>query len=221
VNRIDPSGNFTLVDVLTTAFVIVNLASRIYVAASIGYLIGTAIRFTYDEELTLDELVDQSLKVTISLAGGYAIGKGVGWAFAKWIGPLARKLTPIVWQRCGQLGKAAEEYAFALNGVFRNSKTLAELGGSGEYIPDAITQTVLHEVKNVGRLPLETQIKAFAAFCAQTGRKFVIHVRPGSKIDSTVVRELEKQFGAAQRGTKWDIVADVPEDMRITTQLAK
>jgi len=71
------------------------------------------------------------------------------------------------------------------------------------------------------RLQLDDQIRAFAAFCKQTGRKFVIHVRPGTWVDGTVVNEMNKVFSVGTRGSAWDIVSDIPEEMRIVTQLAR
>lgn len=36
-----------------------------------------------------------------------------------------------------------------------------------------------------------------------------------------VVDKLQKIFGTGSRGVKWKIVSDIPEEMRITTQLAR
>ena len=222
VNGVDPSGHeFTLSGILTTTFTIANVASRVYVAYNVGHLIGSGIRFTYDEEMTFDELLDESLKTGVDIAGGWAVGRGVGFAFNRWIGPLTRKLTPLVWQRAHQLGRAAEASILARYSLFKNTKSLAELGGRGDFVPDGISSGVLHEVKNVARLPLDDQIRAFAAFCKQTGRKFTIHVRPGSRVDGTVVNEMQKVFGSGSRGSAWDIVSDIPDEMRIATQLAR
>jgi|GEM_PF-1568003 len=221
VNNIDPTGHWTLSGVLTTTFTIANVASRVYVSYKVGHLIGSGIRFSYDEEMTFDELLDESLKTGVDIAGGWAVGRGVGFAFNRWIGPLTRKLTPLVWQRAHQLGRAAEASILARYNLFKNSKSLAELGGRGDFVPDGITSEVLREVKNVARLQLDDQIRAFASFCKDTGRKFVIHVRPGSKVDGTVVNEMQKVFGSGSRGSTWDIVSDIPDEMRIATQLAR
>jgi len=149
VNGADPIGRWTVSDVLTTTFTIANLASRLYVSYKVGYLIGTGIRFTYDEEMTFDELLDQSLKTGVEIAGGWAIGRGIGLAFNRWIGPLTRKLTPLVWQRAHQLGRAAEASVLARHNLFKNTKTLTDLGGHGDFIPDGISSKSVHEVKNV------------------------------------------------------------------------
>jgi hypothetical protein len=109
---------------------------------------------------------------------------------------------------------------FAQNYVVRNTKSLAELGGTGDFIPD-VTTKIVHEVKNAGRLQMDSQLAALARFCRETGRKFVVHVRPGWKIDSTVVQGIERDFVTASRDGRWETVTDIPDTMSVSAQMAK
>ena len=86
-------------------------------------------------------------------------------------------------------------------------------------IPDFLTDTVLREVKNVSRLVwsgrVAAQLRDYALFCLRTDRRFYIHVREGTEVSSTVVRELEQIFGQGSKGVRWDIVQDIPNSLRI------
>ena len=179
------------------------------------------LRLTYDEEYELDEFVDESIKTGGDIALGWGIGKAGSYAFGRLIGPLARKITPIIGQRARELGRAAELFVANRYNLLRNSKTLSELGGTGNFVPDLLSKTALREIKNVGRLAWDRQLQAFATFAKQTGRKYVIHVRPGTKVSAELTSKLEGVFGRNSRGTAWDILADVPEDMKVVNALLK
>jgi hypothetical protein len=89
----------------------------------------------------------------------------------------------------------------------------------GGRTPDFLTSKVLREIKNVIELRwsgrVAAQLRDYAAICKQTGRQFYIHVRPGTKVDPRVEAELLQRFGPGSRGVLWDIIADVPESLRV------
>jgi hypothetical protein len=54
-------------------------------------------------------------------------------------------------------------------------------------IPDGLTASVLSEVKNVGSLSYTQQLRDFAAFAQQTGRRFDLYVRPGTQLSGPLL----------------------------------
>jgi hypothetical protein len=110
-------------------------------------------------------------------------------------------------------GRLAEHYIGNAYGLFRNTSMI------GGRTPDFLTRTVLREIKNVSRLVwngrIAAQLRDYANICVTTGRKFYIHVRPGTQVDPRVATELDRIFGPNSRGRLWDIITDIPESMRV------
>lgn len=76
----------------------------------------------------------------------------------------------------GQAGEAAVRAA-----VDVGPKTVIQIAGRTR-IPDGLTSTVLSEVKNAAYVPYSQQLRDFATFARQTGRRFELYVRPGADI---------------------------------------
>jgi hypothetical protein len=77
-----------------------------------------------------------------------------------------------------QLGQAGED-AVGITGP----KTAIEIPGSGQIrIPDALTDTTLTEVKNVGSLSYSQQLRDFTTYSQANGLNFQLWVRPSSQL---------------------------------------
>lgn len=78
--------------------------------------------------------------------------------------------------RIGGDGETAVKAAFSIGAKFRiaiNGRTR---------IPDGLTSTVLSEVKNVRTQGFTRQLRDFADFAQQTGRRFDLYVRPTTRL---------------------------------------
>jgi hypothetical protein len=73
-------------------------------------------------------------------------------------------------------------------GITQNTTRIPSMTGTAAYrVPDALSDVVLTEVKNVSRLGLTPQIQDFMYYATQTGRRFDLYVRQGT----VLTRELE------------------------------
>lgn len=62
-------------------------------------------------------------------------------------------------------------------GIKQNTTPIPSVTGTAAYrVPDALTDSVLTEVKNVSRLGLSPQIKDFTYYSVQTGHRFDLYV---------------------------------------------
>ena len=80
------------------------------------------------------------------------------------------------------IGKAGEKMA----GIDPSAKQKITINGRTR-IPDALTDTVLTEVKNVKYISNTSQLKDFAQFAGSTGRTLELYVRPTTKVAKTVL----------------------------------
>lgn len=86
-------------------------------------------------------------------------------------------------------------------------------------MPDFVTKTALHEVKNGARLlwsdrKLRDQLIEYATYCAQTGREMVLHVRPGTKVGSNLIVNLNQIL--QRSGAKpLALLRDIPDHLRV------
>lgn len=95
---------------------------------------------------------------------------------AFWRSSLAAENTGTALAR--QLGQAGED-AVGITGP----KTAIEIPGSGQIrIPDALTDTTLTEVKNVGSLSYSQQLRDFTAYSQANGLNFQLWVRPSTQL---------------------------------------
>lgn len=92
------------------------------------------------------------------------------------IAKVATKGTP------NQIGKMGETLA----GINPKAKVKIEINGRFR-IPDAMTPTVLTEVKNVKYISNTRQLRDFADYAKKTNRTLELFVRPTTKISKTVI----------------------------------
>ena len=78
-----------------------------------------------------------------------------------------------------RIGQAGERAVRAANDI--GPKVRIEINGRGR-VPDGLTDSVLSEVKNVQRLSFTRQLRDFADFAHQTGRRFDLFVRPNTRL---------------------------------------
>ena len=77
------------------------------------------------------------------------------------------------------LGTAGEAAA----GIVKNTQRIPSATGTAAYrIPDALSATVLAEVKNVSRLSYTSQLRDYVAYAKQTGRTFELYVRSDTRL---------------------------------------
>jgi hypothetical protein len=76
----------------------------------------------------------------------------------------------------GQAGEAAVRAAHDIGPATRI------VVNGADRIPDGLTDDVLSEVKNVGSLSYKQQLRDYAQFAGETGRRFDLYVRPGAEL---------------------------------------
>ena len=123
---------------------------------------GTSARLRQAEEAGADAAEDLRPVEPPSRAGG-ANGAGAAKGGAAAV-------------RTGQAGEAAVRGAFDIG-----PKEFIRINGRGR-IPDGLTRTALSEVKNVESLSFTRQLRDFADYAKQTGRRFDLYVRPDTKL---------------------------------------
>ncbi|MBK8010187.1 MAG: hypothetical protein IPK13_02495 [Deltaproteobacteria bacterium] len=82
--------------------------------------------------------------------------------------------------RVGQAGESAVPAAYNIGD---NAKILVN---GRNRIPDGLTNTVLSEVKNVKSLSFSRQLRDFADFAQQRGRRFDLYVRPNTTLSGAL-----------------------------------
>jgi hypothetical protein len=104
------------------------------------------------------------------------VAAAVIWAlWERWVGGPGSKggAAPV------RLGQAGED---AVRGVFNiGSKVKIPINGRFR-IPNGMTPTTLSEVKNVKALSFTRQLRDFADYAQQTGRRFDLYVRPSTTL---------------------------------------
>ena len=81
-----------------------------------------------------------------------------------------------------EIGKYGERLA----GIDPRAKVRIEVDGRTR-IPDALTDDALIEVKNVKYISNTAQLRDFATYANDTGRKLELYVRPNTKVAHTVI----------------------------------
>ncbi len=221
VSNTDPTGLFTLPSLATISAVLttINTISLVTTAAVFGYRAGTIGNdLLIEEKIELEEALDEAKDLGGDLALSIAAYRFLNFEGLKFAGSLMRKLPSMAGRiklfNVAQVnGRLAEHYMGNAYGLFRNA---VRIGGR---TPDFLTKTALREIKNVIELRwsgrVAAQLRDYAVFCKETGRQFYIHVRPGTKVDPRVEAELLQRFGPGSRGVLWDIIADIPESLRV------
>ena len=218
ISNTDPTGLFTLPSLATISAVLttINTISLVTIAAVFGYRAGTIgndllIEEKIELEDALEDVADLGGDIALSIAG-YRLLNFEGLKFA---GSLMRKLPSMagrikLWNVAHVNGRLAEHYIGNAYGLFRNNLPIP----SGR-VPDFVTNSLLREIKNVIRLRWTQQLADMADFCVATGRKYYLHVRPGTQVAAKVENELLARFGPGSKGVLWDIITDVPEALRV------
>jgi len=90
--------------------------------------------------------------------------------------------------RTGQAGEAAA-------GITKNTTRIDSLSGAKNYrVPDGLDATTLTEVNNVAKLDFTTQLQDYLHYSLMTGRKFVLKVRPTTKISKPLQDAIDAGF---------------------------
>ncbi len=219
--QVDPTGRESLVSLNVASMVLsaLNTISLVYTAARLGWGGGSIVNgLLIDETMSLEEAAEEAWKIGETAAITYLFNFGG----VKIASSLIRKLGNLgllrVFSAAKINGRLAEHYIGSAYGMIRNGAfTTARYLGA--HIPDFANASVIREVKNVSRLfwrgRVARQLGTFASDAVASGRQFFIHVRPGTQVDPRVISELEQIFGQGARGTAWDIVADIPDVLRV------
>ncbi len=89
--------------------------------------------------------------------------------------------------RVGQAGESAVRLAFDIG-----EKAKILINGRNR-IPDGLTTTVLSEIKNVESLSFSRQLRDFADYAQQTGRRFDLYVRPNTKLSGPLQEAVQQR----------------------------
>ena len=227
VQGIDPSGRSLVgvsVSIGTKLFVAVNYLTLAYGAAKIGYTIGTVISGLFiTRSMTwweagghMKDVVWEMFWVALGLVGiNQATLRGTSWIVrlrhTKLLNTLANNARGSRQVRGAASfiqGRIAELYVAQKYVMWRNTANV------GRRIPDFIGRTVIREVKNVANLQASSwrQLSVFANRALRDGKEFIIHVRPGTTISPTVIRNLQN---LQARGLAYRIVRDIPDALRV------
>jgi RHS repeat-associated protein len=121
-------------------------------------------------------LCDPGAQMSIGDVPGAAIFQGLG-VFAR-LGVAAEETGLSGTALARSLGQAGED-AVGITGP----KVSIEIPGSGQIrIPDALTESTLTEVKNVGSLSYTQQLRDFTTYSQVNGLDFRLYVRPSSQL---------------------------------------
>jgi len=125
-------------------------------------VVGMVKNFKY-----VDELVDASKIVTKNLDEAATVGKTGSAGIA----------------RARQLGQAGEEAV----GIMGPKVGIRVPGTNQLRFPDALTNTTLTEVKNVGSLSYSQQLRDYATYCQQNGLRYELWVRPSTRLSGPLL----------------------------------
>jgi hypothetical protein len=109
----------------------------------------------------------------------------------------ARAITML--SRNAALGRAGEAAA----GIAKNTKRIESATQTAKFrVPDGLTDKVLTEVKNVGRLNLTNQIRDFAAYADANGLGFDLVVRKTTEFTAPML-DFIKAYKITVRYLPW------------------
>ena len=217
VSNTDPTGRFSMAGLNAASAVMntLNVISMVYTGWTIGYGVGTIINgLLIEETMTLEEAAEEAAHLGEIAALSYLFNFG-GLKIAA---SITRKLSTLRLIKLFSVakinGRLAEHYIGNAYGMLRNTGRYI-----GEYLPDFINANTIREIKNVKNLlwtgRIARQLQAYADEAVATGRKFYIHIRPGTNVDPQVYARLEATFGPGSRGVLWDVVTDIAESLRV------
>jgi len=196
VQNRDPSGRFTLAEGLQALSIVMRLAT----AAIIGYRIGSVVRLTATEEMSVEdamwELGSIGIELGVAYVGGWVINGLVKYGAV----PLMKTgqlLTQINRNRIK--GKFAEQLWGGMNGLIKNNRKIAGRK------PDFIRPGVWDELKYYeGSKPLSLtpQLEEMTEAAVQRNVQFNLHVIPGASVGAPL--------SAAVARTGGSIIYDLP-----------
>lgn len=219
-NKIDPTGlEFTIAS-LTTVSGVLNTINAI----SLGVTVFTtafqattiAHRLSTDDQYELEDALEDARKAGTTAA----LHALLNFAAPLAAGRIISQLGTLGVIRLGNVARAngllAEHLVANANGLWvALRKVPLPTGG----IPDFVTKTALHEVKNGARLlwsnrKLRDQLIEYATYCAQTGKEMVLHVRPGARVGSNLISNLNQILQRAG-GKPLQVIRDIPDHLRV------
>jgi hypothetical protein len=219
-NRIDPTGREFTIASLTTVSGVLNTINAI----SLGVTVFTTAfqattifyRLSTDDQYELEDALEDARKAGTTAA----VHALLNFAAPLAAGRIISQLGTLGLIKLGNVARAngllAEHLVGNANGLWvALRKVPLPTGG----IPDFVTRTALHEVKNGARLlwsnrKLRDQLTEYAMYCAQTGREMVVHVRPGAQVAGNLVSNLNRIL-QANGGAALRIVRDIPDHLRV------
>ena len=189
VNRFDAEGNLSLPNWLKIAVGAVALAGAVAltvatgggaaaVAVGVAKIVGSVIVSTAagagigyvknGKQGAIDGACNGFMMGSLSACGGAALKYA--------------KVHAATTGSSNAMGKAGERMA----GINQSAKKPIQINGRTR-IPDAMTDTMLTEVKNVKYVSNTQQLRDFATFANDTGRSLELWVRPTTRIAKTVL----------------------------------
>jgi hypothetical protein len=149
---------------------------QVCVSASSGYDGQSQVEITYGRSAMPVLVYDGPTVHVGNQSGNRAVCERD--LFAKFAGFLAAEGELSGTALARQLGQAGED-AVGITGP----KTAIEIPGSSQIrIPDALTDTTLTEVKNVGSLSYTQQLQDFTTYSQANGLNFELWVRPSTQL---------------------------------------
>ena len=189
VNRFDINGNWSMPNWLKVTVGAVALAGAIVLTVATG---GSAAAVAVGVA-----------KVVGSVAVSTALSAGIGYLENGKQGAIDGACNGFMFGSLSSCGGAALKYAKVRlattgtpNSIGKAGERMAGIDPSAKQainvngrirIPDALTDTVLTEVKNVKYISNTQQLKDFATYAGTTGRALQLYVRPTTKVAKTVI----------------------------------
>jgi hypothetical protein len=170
-----------------------------------------------EERLDLEQALEEARDAVFQFGGHIALHYLFATGTIKTGATAFRKLGGLGMINLGRVAQANGRAAELLIGTkyIMNRNVTQKIG---RHLPDFISSKVIREIKNVQRLDWSKysgQLAAFANEAVNSGRKFYIHVRPGTRVSQSTIDELDNIFGTGSRRRLWDIIADIPDSLRV------
>lgn len=208
VSNVDPSGNFTLAEVMSTLAIASDLATVAITSYHSTTIIAQAINGEITAQQAVRELAIELSSVAIGYGVGFALSKGIKYGVPLTLRYGTRVFNNLV-KLASQAGRSSLKGAFAeaafsaVTGLGKN--TLKFISGKYTYIPDFIDRAagVMHEIKYYEGtiLGLTDQLKAGIALARRGANglsRYVIHVTPNTVIAPALQAAVRNSNGAVE-----------------------
>lgn len=176
------------------------MSTIIALVAALGAIIGGIVGYSIVKKNGYT--VNDGFKFWSYILGGIVIGGAAGAALgytggvlfnaygAKIAGTLATGST-ITMEQIRQIGALGEKLA----GITKNTKHIISMTGSAKYrIPDILDKThkIIGDVKYVKSLSYTKQLQDFYLYAKEYGYKFILYIKPETKLSSTLKDLIDK-----------------------------